>query len=173
MTTLGTLNYIHTLFLYELGIPFKAVVIIRSHLQEKLNKCDVFYDWLKSRMMQTNVPNFNNHFFENITDMELYKTWQYSRDFFKVRPLVRYLRCSTIYKGFCISIQGLDSNVDIIARSYIYPQQNSFFENSFSISKTGFCSKDMSEDEFYTKLDCLLNDMNSTDKIPFELFNVK
>lgn len=173
MSTLEAINYIHTLFLYELCVPLEAAHIVRFCIQTKFSLCNIYYTWIEKRIIQNTLPNFCDYLFENERDMELFKTWYFSNDFNKIKPNIRYLSLRPTYNGFRFAVQGVNDCFEMILSQYKLQQYSTFLQNFTSISTSESFSKYTRENEFYKKLEDIFNVLTSTNKIPFELVNVK
>lgn len=169
MVDLVTQNYIHTLFLYEFGVSFNIATAIRFCLQPQHHKFTLYYQWARNRMLGTNIPKIDRStfliLFENTTEKNTYAEWLQSSGW-EGSPDTKRMTIdrSTAYK-FYISLLG---NIN---------SQELMFEHHSSTPNFFICHNGQgqrtTEQDFYNVADSWLSMVESTQKIPFEHYNVK
>lgn len=170
MVDLVTQNYMHTLFLYEFGVSLNVATAVRFYLQSPQQKPHFYYRWVRDRMLRTNVPrlDYNTFFilFENMAEKKEYKEWLRSETWFGCPQTTRMVVDLDGIVKFHISMTGKTNSYDLTIEQY---------------STTSICSNrrdkqqahQIMERDFYNIVDNLLSMIESTQKIPFEHYNVK
>lgn len=173
MATLKAQNYIHTLFLYEFGVSLTTAIAIRTALQTKTPKGDLYLGWIETRLSQTTLPRFRSSLFESEADKTVY--FYYGNTNLPHNPTIKYLEIlfSTLSTGVCVRLKGLLYGYELVARgNYINPFA-SFLENRYQVGMASSNWTSLTENEFYTKVERLLDVLVSTNKLPFELHNIQ
>lgn len=173
MVNLVTRNYIHTLFLYEFGVSRNVAIAVRMALEMDQTKCSLYLDWTNTRIMQNDIPKFKTMLFENESEMKAYENWYCNgRKFGYQKHRVLNLRGSTLSNAFSLMFFGKRGCYELEASWDGIVQPENFLERRNFSDEDASYEKEMTEREFYTKLDDLFNTLTLTNKIPFE-FDVK
>lgn len=172
MATLKAQNYIHTLFLYEFGVSLVTAIAIRTALQTKMSKCDLYSNWIETRLSQTTLSRFRSTLFECETDKTVYNYRNYDN------PQTPNIKCleisfSVLSTGFYVLLKGLQRGYELEATGNYMNPFASFSENRWQLGIGSSNYKSLTENEFYNKVDQLLNVVVSTNKLPFELYHIQ
>lgn len=171
MVNLVTRNYIHTLFLYEFGVSQNVAIAVRMALEMDQTKCSLYLDWVNTRIMKNDIPKFEAMLYEKETDMEAYKNWRYGGGkLARAKGRVLNLRGSTISNYFSLSFYGKSGCYDLEAS---WDRIEEFKGRRNFSDEDAMYEEEMTEHEFYTKVDDLFTTMTLTNKIPFEMLNKK
>lgn len=177
MVDLSTQNYIHTLFLYDFGVPLNATIFIRKYLQRQRLKHYWYLQWVKKRIERINLSTHTNDLYwwifeEDVTTNE-FEVWLCCLDDIGPR------KSRSVSVGSFIVNDGLDIELcghhtkKILSMRYV-PSFLSYVYAWSTYTDEQFVAKiTLTKSEFYTTIEDLFETIISTHKIPFEYYGVK
>lgn len=177
MTTLQTQNYIHTLLACHFRVPFDATTIVRNYLQEGMLKEKLYVDWVDLNISQLSIPKFKYQdywlLFENYADMGSYKEWRQNN--IATSNNIKYMCAgpNSLVQRFYIFLQGLANTYYLEIHKVFTGELR--YRKVYVDHKVNFNPFTVKVDEqtFYSEVEHLLDILKTTNKLPFDLFNVK
>lgn len=180
MVNLATQNYIYTLFLCEFNAPINVANTVRIHLQQHHPKRDLYLRWVESRLAQTKIPKLKYdrqwYLFESDADCNLYTEWLWSYRSLADKPKIKYLNIADlmISVSFEIRFIGREYCYALALNHYNYNiMTDKFLVQHWRYGGDPSTATAITEQEFYEKVDRLLDVLNLTNEIPFDSYNVK
>lgn len=171
MSDLNTINYVHTLLVCEFNVGYQVAIIIRKNLQKDHNELLLLEQWIRHKAQKIDLPKFNDTgpFFDDKHDKHQYATRKKITSHFPYRG-IRYLDIFASPHTVSIYIQGQENTYELLFNPYyaaVYMERREFMDPEKRIV---VC---ISEESFHQKVDEFFTLILSTNKIPFDFYNVK
>lgn len=171
MSNLESMNYIHTLFVCEFQTTHNIASCLREFLIRGKELKELWFDYISIRC---NATTLSTHYDDNIywlfnTDEEK-ETW--IRTIEDITTLSKILIIEPQFNILNVQIMGHKSTYLLHMRleqeKYIFQEMKYSYDGTHDVTQ-----ENLTEEQFGSKVEALLNILTSTNQIPFEQYGVE
>lgn len=178
MCNLESINYIHTLFVYEFQCDLNVVLPVRSWLIENTNPEAPIFGYAKKKCNSTSLPNqgkrLSHEVFETENDKNILNDY-YNNLQTSVPPSPRIKRLLLANGSGVITIHliGKLSTYELSMVRHNGLQYRYFERRTYDLNPQRVFNILITKEQFIEKLETLLQILTTTNTIPFAQFDVE